>query len=412
MILKASQRGGGKQLAAHLLNTRANDHVTVHQMCGFVASDLKAALNEASAVSLGTKCKQYLFSVSLNPPADQDVPISVFEQAISEIEKRNKLVGHPRAIVFHEKEGRRHAHCVWSRINVEKMKAVNLSHFKLKLRELSRELYLENDWQLPSGLMNSEARDPLNFDLDEWQQALRAKVDPKELKAMFAECWAASDGRQSFEAFLRERGYILARGDRRGFVAVDWRGEVYSLSRWIGKKTKELNAQLGTPDACQSVNDAKAIAEALRARREGEFRALIEKQKTDIASRRRTALRKLIAEQREARRLLHEKQQARLKELRRENQKKLPTGLKALWFRLSGEYERRVEENRSAFERECMRQSEELDALTTMQLDDRRELSLKYQQQKLELSKKLSTSFTIKSAEIKYPRSRRNLQRL
>jgi hypothetical protein len=40
-----------------------------------------------------------------------------FEAAIDMAEQRLGLDGHPRAIVFHEKEGRRHAHAVWSRID-------------------------------------------------------------------------------------------------------------------------------------------------------------------------------------------------------------------------------------------------------------------------------------------------------
>lgn len=43
---------------------------------------------------------------------------------------------------------RPHAHAVWSRIDTESMTAVQLSHFKMKLHYISRELYLENDWKL------------------------------------------------------------------------------------------------------------------------------------------------------------------------------------------------------------------------------------------------------------------------
>ena len=32
MILHGNQRAGGKQLAHHLLNSRDNDHVTVHEI--------------------------------------------------------------------------------------------------------------------------------------------------------------------------------------------------------------------------------------------------------------------------------------------------------------------------------------------------------------------------------------------
>lgn len=143
MILKGSQRGGGKQLALHLLNTRDNEHVEVHEIRGFASTDVVGALKEAHATSRGTKCTQFLFSVSLSPPPQERVGIETFEDAIRRIEERNNLKGQPRVVLFHEKEGRRHAHAVWSRIDAETMTARNLSHFKLKLRDISRELYLE-----------------------------------------------------------------------------------------------------------------------------------------------------------------------------------------------------------------------------------------------------------------------------
>lgn len=39
-----------------------------------------------------------------------------------------------RAVVFHVKGGREHCHVVWSRIDVNQMKAVQLSHDRQKLR--------------------------------------------------------------------------------------------------------------------------------------------------------------------------------------------------------------------------------------------------------------------------------------
>jgi hypothetical protein len=68
MILKASQRANGQNLAVHLMRSDDNEHVQLYELRGFTGSNLKEAFKEAEAVSLGTKCKQYLFSVSLNPP--------------------------------------------------------------------------------------------------------------------------------------------------------------------------------------------------------------------------------------------------------------------------------------------------------------------------------------------------------
>ncbi len=63
MILKGSQRGGAKQLGLHLLKTAENEHVEIHDVRGFMTDDIVGALREAEAVSKGTKCKQFLFSV-------------------------------------------------------------------------------------------------------------------------------------------------------------------------------------------------------------------------------------------------------------------------------------------------------------------------------------------------------------
>src|SRR5690606_12238890 len=110
---------------------------------------------------------------------------------------------------------------------------------------------------MPRGLQDRSLRDPLTFTHIEWQQAKRAGLDPRELKAVLAQCWKASDNKASFERALRERGFWLAKGDRRGFVAVDYRGEVYSLSRYAGVKTKDLEARLGDQKQLHSVEETR-----------------------------------------------------------------------------------------------------------------------------------------------------------
>lgn len=155
------------------------------------------------------------------------------------MEEKLGLTDQPRAIVFHEKNGRRHCHAVWSRIKTDEMKAVQLSFPKKKLMELSRELYLEHGWTIPDGLKQAHARDPLNFTLAEWQQAKRIGKDPKQIKAVFQESWLINKTQSAFANALKEHGYMLARGDRRSFVALDHWGEVFAVSKWVGIKTKE-----------------------------------------------------------------------------------------------------------------------------------------------------------------------------
>jgi len=241
MILYASQRGRSAELAAHLLNGDQNDHVTVHEIRGFVAQDLPGALREAYAISRGTRCKQFLFSVSLNPPEYADVPIEAFEVAIEQIELKMGLVDQPRIIVFHEKNGRRHCHAVWSRIDADKLVAVNMAHFKRKLMEISRLLFMKHGWKLPKGMIRAKDKNPFSLTRQEYRQAVRLSEDPKALKAMFKSAWEQSDSKAGFIRALEEHGFLLAKGDRRGYVTIDIKGGIWQRVTGEFDKIRQLN---------------------------------------------------------------------------------------------------------------------------------------------------------------------------
>lgn len=373
MILKGAQRGGAKQLALHLLKAE-NEHVEVHELRGFLADDLLGALQEAQAVSRGTRCRQFLFSLSLNPPETENVPVPVFEAAIERIEDKLGLAGHPRAVVFHEKEGRRHAHCVWSRIDTGTMTAVNLPHFKLKLRDVSRELYLEHGWRMPRGLMNSRARDPLNFSRAEWQQARRVKEDPQAIKALFRECWAVARTRRDFAEALAARGYVLAQGDRRGFVAVDYRGEVYAVARWAGLRTKEVREKLGDPRDLPTVAATKAeIARCMSpalGRYLAEAQAAFQKGFAVLGFKRSERVQRHRAE----RERLDQAQQERWDAETNARAARLSHGFRGVWDRLTGRYARIRRQNEQETWQSARRDQAERDALVERQLEERREL--------------------------------------
>ncbi|MFN9612405.1 MAG: relaxase/mobilization nuclease domain-containing protein, partial [Hyphomonadaceae bacterium] len=258
MIIKASNRGGAISLGQHLLKAE-NEHVELHEVRGFIAHDVMGAFKEAQAMASGTQCKKFLFSVSLNPPQSESVRVEVFERVADAIEERLGLTGQPRVIIFHEKEGRRHAHAVWSRIDTETLTARKLDFFKTKLNALSRELFLENGWAMPKGFENPKLRDPTNFTLKEWQQAKRVGLDPRELKSAVQDCWKRSDGATAFANALEERGLYLARGDRRGHVVLTLDCEPFALSRLIDGKTKDVNARLVDPNQLRSVDETKAL---------------------------------------------------------------------------------------------------------------------------------------------------------
>lgn len=374
MILKGSKRSGGIALALHLLNEQDNEHIELHELRGFSADTLKGAFKEIEAISKGTRCRQYLFSLSLSPPEAECVPVEQFEKAIGRIEKKLGLEDQPRAIVFHEKEGRRHAHCVWSRIDGETMKAIDMPYFKMKLRDISKELYLEHGWKLPKGFLHKTMRDPENFTLAEYQQAKRLSEDPKALKAMFQECWAASDNKQSFMQALEDRGFYLAAGDQRGFVAVDVQGEVYSLSRWVSVRSKELQSRLGDSASLPSVSATKAdLASRMTKTLEAHQKTIRQQIQNEAAPllKERLAMQQRHREERERMKLFHDKRHAQETKNRSERMSK---GMKAVWHWITGKYQKMREENERQLQKSKERDSAEKRLMIDTQIKERQRL--------------------------------------
>lgn len=374
MILDASQRGHCMEMGRHLLNARQNEQVEVREVRGFLADDVLGAMKEIEAVARGTRATQPLFSVSLSPPPTENVRIEVFEGAIAMIEERNGLTGQPRVVVFHEKEGRRHCHAVWSRIDAETMTAVPLPHFKLKLREVSRELFMEHGWRMPRGLVNSKELDPRNFSLDEWQQAKRIGRDPKALKTIVQECYAASDSGPAFAKALEERGLYLAKGDRRAHVAVTYEGEVISIARHLGRKTKEVTARLGSVEQLRSVEETRQHIASVITPKIHELRSQADRTKeTELAGLDRDRL--AMAERHRIERVrMDEGQKARREAENRERAGRMRGGLAGLLDKLTGEAAKTRKRNEMeaffALERDRTQRQRMIEA----QMDERRTL--------------------------------------
>jgi hypothetical protein len=275
MIPKGNARGGGQQLATHLMNAYDNDSVEVVELRGAIARDLHGAFAEWHAQSKGTQCRKYLYSLSVNPDHRQG-PFTreKYYDFIARTEKRLKLDGQPRAVVFHVKEGRQHCHVVWSRIDTQKMKAVQLSHDRQKLRFVAQEYAKVHGLTLPSGMRNNRGLERFNHhakgaNLAENQQKERTGVPKEERLRLITEAWNESKDAQSFVDGLAARGYYLARGDSRGHVVVDLGGEIHSLYREVENvKGKEIRQRLAAGYAPETLRDVRTVLEYAKAQRE------------------------------------------------------------------------------------------------------------------------------------------------
>jgi hypothetical protein len=283
MILKGNQRGGGQQMAAHLMNSYDNERVEIADVRGAVAQDLSGAFAEWDAEARGTRCRKFLYSLSLNPDQSQGhLTREQYVELLDRTERSLNLVGQPRAVVFHEKRDkdgvlREHCHAVWSRIDTEKMKAVQIAHDRLKLRTVAREFARDHGLELPDGMRKDGKRDRFNDrakqeNLGERQQKERTGISKEQRMADIATCWKETGNGAAFVQALEAKGYYLARGDQRAFVVVDLHSEVHSLSRQLSgiAKSKELKDRLaGYPlDKLPDVESAQAWAKKQRIERE------------------------------------------------------------------------------------------------------------------------------------------------
>lgn len=375
MILKGNRRGGAKGLALHLMKDE-NDHVELHELRGFASSNLMGALNETYAISKGTRCKKFMYSMSVNPPPGKTVSTADILGAVEESEKVLKLTGQPRAIVFHEKEGRRHAHVLWSLIDAREMKAVRLRYDREKLQPLTRELFLQHGWKMPPGLLDRRNRDPRNFTLKEYHQAKKHNRNPRAVKNAIQSAWGISDSRAAFAHALEENSFKLAKGDRTGFVCVDIFGEVHRLRQVLGLRIKAIREKIGQEDRFQSVDEVREKNATLMLSTMGRF-------KDDIAetSRKKTdefACRKqeLIRRQQIERQALKEHQETRQVEENRVRQSRFRGGLKGLWDGLRGHKKRILMANKQEAFEALKRDQTEQDALIHKHLDQRQQVNL------------------------------------
>lgn len=184
------------------------------------------------------------------------------------IEKQLGFDDQPRALAFHHlPDGATHLHIAWSRVDLEHECAIDPGLYKLKLKEISRQLEKE------LGLIPvRNERDPDQKTLapgrNEFEQARRLGTDLKDIREAIRACWERSDSGRSFEAALAEQGLILARGDQRDFVVVDHAGGDHALGkRLTGATAAETRARLADVDKAKlpRVAQAKEI-QAERAR--------------------------------------------------------------------------------------------------------------------------------------------------
>ena len=266
MIVKGNSRSNGAFWAKHLMNAEENERVSVVEMKGLYADDVKEALREMRLLAAGTRAEKPYYIVSMNPREDERLTPEQWDIAVDRLEAKLGLTDHSRLQVEHEKEGRTHRHIVWSRVDVDSMTVVPTNNNYLVHTETARELEHLFDHE-PTPVPPAPERDRFK----DWEtfRAQESGITPAEMKAEITALWQQSDGGRAFQAAIEEKGYLLAKGDRRDFILVDQTGDIHSLARRIdGAKAADIRAKMTDLDR-DSLMGAKEASAWMQAK-EGE----------------------------------------------------------------------------------------------------------------------------------------------
>lgn len=360
MIPFASQRGGGQDLATHLLNEYDNEQAGLDQLRGAVAPDLHGAFKEWEVLARTlTRCEKYLYSLSINPdPRQGQLTHEQFMDYIQRTEEALGLSGQPRAVVFHTKYGREHCHVVWSRIDAQEKKAVHLAFDHEKLMRVTRSFARDHGLKLPPGYEKS--RGAGQESLYEREQQRKTGLSKADHMQHVTQAWQRSDDARAFVQALSEKGYILATG-KRPYILVDIYGGMNALPKLIDDKkvrTADIRKFLERdfpPESLPSVEEAQALVarhEALLARElkadehvEGlaQLQHSQRERRTDITrtirlltNRQQTQRQVLQSEHRAQRAVLRHAHLEGVRSVRQTRHENRPTGLAAFLGRVTG----------------------------------------------------------------------------
>ena len=266
IVINGGSRCNGAYFAKHLINPDKNETVKVAELRGLAAKNIGQAFYEMKAVASGTRCKDFFYHANINPEKDETLTPEQWEQAVDELEKRLGLEGQARFVVEHQKKGRTHRHVVWSRIDVDRMRAIRMDYDYAKHQAVARQLEQEFGLKPGRSVIGPEVekgkrpdRRPKSWEVYRGQEvAMDVTAMKKEITAL----WQSTSSAEAFVSAMEARGYILARGDKQDFCIVDPLGQAHSLPRRIkGVKASEIKERLSphvAPQALPSVKEAMA----------------------------------------------------------------------------------------------------------------------------------------------------------
>ena len=275
MIIAAVKRGNGGQLADYLLKEKKNDRATLMELRGFAnPHDLKSGLLGIALEAAQTKGTAPFYHAALRLDDDETLTPEQWQHSIETLERRLKLDGQARAVVEHVFKGQPHVHVVWSLVDREHGRMIELPFDAERRIETARQI--EQQFGLRTlARAHAPTQERLSrMDYEQAERMRRTVAEIRAVKAAIRAAWRRSDNGAAFTAALQEHRLRLALGDseRQPFGVVDVCGKFHVLTRTVEAKAQAIRAKLADLDRAHipSVAQARAVLVAEEPERERE----------------------------------------------------------------------------------------------------------------------------------------------
>lgn len=259
MIIKGQTRAADRHWVAHLQRGDHNEEVRVVDSRDLAhVGDIAGSLAEMDAYALGTRCQKPLFDVVARGMGHlTDAQLCRIADLIEA--KYPALQNRARMIVGHTKDGDQHGHIAWARCGADGP-TVNLPWTSINLMQVAIEAATEFGMELPAGMTaekdgtpKPERDSPSDISTPLYRQLERMGLPPREFVEQIRAAWGPQ-----FAEKMKAAGWMVAKGDRRGFVLVNHSGEAVGMKQLLpkGTKAKDIEAVLGDPEKARSIEDA------------------------------------------------------------------------------------------------------------------------------------------------------------
>jgi len=236
------------------VNMRTDTAEQVWRIMAATAQNQDGLKRQFGGKAQGRKAGNTVYAFSLSWSPDETPTREQMTQAAHEALKTLGAEDHQAYLIAHNDEQHAHIHVIVNRVHPEKGTVLDLWRDQDKLSEWSL------DYEKKQGKVRCTKR-------AENKRKREAGEFVKYRPPVIQNAWRSSENGKQFQTALDKGGYILARGDKRGFVVLDPQGKVLNPTRKIeradGKniRVKELNARLSDLDRSKlpSVAEARVL---------------------------------------------------------------------------------------------------------------------------------------------------------